>query len=134
MPFCSSSRRRISLVASTLLSKSVIRENHPRYIGLYEGAGRRDARKYVESSDCLILLGALLTDIDLGAFTARLEQARSIYASTEKLLVRYHGYEDVTVKDSPVSGLLKADIPGGRRWRYPTHPRLSAGPRFRGGR
>ena len=97
-------------VASTLLSKSVIRENHPRYIGLYEGAvGRRDVRKYVESSDCLILLGALLTDIDLGAFTARLEQARSIYASTEKLLVRYHGYEDVTVKDF-VSGLLKADI------------------------
>ena len=121
-------------VASTLLSKSVIRENHPRYIGLYEGAvGRRDVRKYVESSDCLILLGALLTDIDLGAFTARLEQARSIYASTEKLLVRYHGYEDVTVKDF-VSGLLKADIRRREAVEIPTHPRLSAGPRFRGGR
>ena len=98
-------------VASTLLSKSVIRESHPRYIGLYEGAvGRRDVRKYVESSDCLILLGALMTDIDLGAFTARLEQARSIYASSEKVLVRYHHYEDVTVEDF-MSGLLKADIP-----------------------
>jgi indolepyruvate decarboxylase len=97
-------------VAATLLSKSVIRESHPLYIGLYEGAvGRRDVRKYVESSDCLILLGALLTDIDLGAFTARLEQARSIYVSTEKVLVRFHHYEDVTARDF-MGGLLKADI------------------------
>jgi len=97
-------------VAATLLSKSVIRENHPRYIGVYEGAvGREDVRKYVESSDCLILLGALMTDIDLGAFTARLEQARSIYVTSEKLLVRYHGYEDITIEDF-ILGLLKADI------------------------
>lgn len=97
-------------VAATLLSKSVVRENHPRYIGVYEGAvGRNDVRKYVESSDCLILLGALMTDIDLGAFTARLEQARSIYVTSEKVLVRYHGYEDVTI-EAFILGLLKANI------------------------
>ncbi len=97
-------------VAATLLSKSVVRENHPRYIGVYEGAvGRSDVRKYVESSDCLILLGALMTDIDLGAFTARLEQARSIYITSEKLLVHYHGYEDVTI-EAFILGLLKANI------------------------
>ncbi len=66
-------------VASTLLSKSVIRENHPRYLGVYEGAmGREEIRKYVESSDCLILLGTFMTDINLGIFTAHLEQSRSI--------------------------------------------------------
>ena len=97
-------------VAATLLSKSVIRENHPQYIGVYEGAvGREDVRKYVESSDCLILLGALMTDIDLGAFTARLEQARSIYITSEKLLVHYHAYEDVTIENF-ILGLLKANI------------------------
>jgi len=97
-------------VAATLLSKSVVRENHPRYIGVYEGAvGRNDVRKYVESSDCLILLGALMTDIDLGAFTARLEQVRSIYVTSEKVLVRYHGYEDVTI-EAFILGLLKANI------------------------
>ncbi|MCX5810833.1 MAG: thiamine pyrophosphate-binding protein [Proteobacteria bacterium] len=97
-------------VAATLLSKSVVRENHPLYIGVYEGAmGRKEVRKYVESSDCLILLGTLMTDIDLGIFTARLEQGRSISATSEKLLVRYHAYEDINIEDF-LLGLLKANI------------------------
>ena len=50
-------------VASTLLSKSVITERHPRYLGVYEGAiCHEDVRAYVESSDCLILLGTFLDD------------------------------------------------------------------------
>ncbi len=97
-------------VAATLLSKSVIRENHPLYMGVYEGAmGRKDVRKYVESSDCMILLGALMTDIDLGVFTARLEQARTIYVTSEKVLIRYHAYDSVTLEDF-IDGLLEADI------------------------
>lgn len=49
-------------IAATLLSKSVIRETHPLYIGLYEGAmGRAEVTRFVEESDCVLLLGALLT-------------------------------------------------------------------------
>jgi TPP-dependent 2-oxoacid decarboxylase len=52
-------------VVATVLSKSVISEDHPSYLGVYEGAmGRQSVREYVESSDCLILLGALMTDIN----------------------------------------------------------------------
>ena len=55
-------------VASTLLGRSVVSEVHPLYIGLYEGGmGRREVTEFVESSDCRILLGTILTDIDLGA-------------------------------------------------------------------
>ncbi len=87
-------------VASTVLGKSVIGEHHPFYIGLYEGAmGREDVRQYVESSDCVILLGAFMTDINLGIFTARLDPGRSIYATSEKLLIGYHTYEEVRFKD-----------------------------------
>ncbi len=97
-------------VAATLLSKSVIRESHPRYLGVYEGAmGREDVRRYVESCDCLILLGALMTDIDLGIFTASLEQGCTISATSEKLQIRFHTYEDVGVGDF-IQGLLKAPI------------------------
>ena len=103
-------------VASTLLGKSVIGENHPFYLGVYEGAmGREGVRQYVESSDCVILLGAFLTDINLGIFTARLDPARSIYATSEKLSIRYHNYEDVRFKDF-VRGLLRAKL---RRRRLP---------------
>ncbi len=93
-------------VAATVLGKSVIGEQHPLYLGIYEGAmGREDVRQYVESSDCVILLGAFMTDINLGVYTARLEPGRSIYATSEKLSIGYHSYEGVRFKDF-MRGLL----------------------------
>src|SRR2546428_3242249 len=93
-------------VAATVLGKSVIGEQHPFYLGIYEGAmGRDDVRQYVESSDCVIMLGAFMTDINLGVYTARLDPVRSIYATSEKLSIRYHTYEEVRFKDF-MRGLL----------------------------
>jgi len=93
--------------AATVLGKSVIGEQHPLYLGIYEGAmGRDEVRRYVEESDCLIMLGAFMTDINLGVYTARLEPGRSIYATSEKFSIRYHNYEEVRLKDF-MRGLLK---------------------------
>ncbi len=97
-------------VAATIMGKSVISEQHPLYMGIYEGAmGREDIRRYVEGSDCVLLLGAFMTDINLGIYTARLDPARSIYATSEKLSVRYQTFEDVRFKDF-MRGLLKAKL------------------------
>ena len=91
------------------------------YLGIYEGAmGRDDVRQYVESSDCVILLGAFMTDINLGIYTARLEPARSIYATSEKLSIRYHTYEDVRFKDF-IHGLLRRRLRVRRLGKIP-HP------------
>ena len=74
---------------SIVLSKSTIGEDHPCYLGVYEGAmGFQSVRKYVESSDCLILLGALMTDINFGISPTPIEQSRSIYISSEKLSIK----------------------------------------------
>ncbi len=98
-------------VASTLLSKSVIAETHPLYLGVYEGAmGHEDVRAYVESSDCLILLGAPMNDIDLGVYTAQLDAARSIYATSERTSIGYHVYEDILLQDF-AGGILRAGLP-----------------------
>jgi len=108
-------------VAATVLGKSVIGEHHPFYLGIYEGAmGREAVRRYVESSDCVILLGAFMTDINLGIYTARLDPARSIYATSEKLSIRYHSYEEVRFKDF-VSGLLRLPLRRRKLGRIP-HP------------
>jgi indolepyruvate decarboxylase len=97
-------------VATTVLGKSVIGEQHPFYLGLYEGAmGRDDVRQYVEGSDCVILLGAFMTDINLGIYTARLDPARSLYATSEKLLIGYHSYEEVVFSDF-VKGLARLKL------------------------
>jgi indolepyruvate decarboxylase len=97
-------------ICSTLLSKSVVSELHPLYLGVYEGAmGRDDTRRYVEDSDCLILLGAFLTDMDLGIYTAKLDPNRWIFASSEDVRIRHHHFHDVLFPDF-VNGLLKAKL------------------------
>lgn len=83
-------------VAATLLSKSVIGETHPLYLGVYAGALSEPAcRAYVDGSDCVILLGAFLTDMVLGINTSRLTRARSILATTEQVRVGLHHYRGV---------------------------------------
>ena len=97
-------------IASTILGKSVVGEEHPLYLGVYEGAmGREEVRRYVEESDCVLLLGVFMTAVNLGIYTARLEPARAIYATSEKLTVRFHTYEDVRFGDF-LSGLVKAPL------------------------
>jgi indolepyruvate decarboxylase len=78
----------------------VISEDHPSYIGVYEGAmGHQSVREYVESSDCLILLGALMTDINFGISTTPIEQSKSIYVTSEKLSIKHHNFENVLLQD-----------------------------------
>lgn len=97
-------------VAATVLGKSVIGEQHPLYLGIYEGAmGREAVRQYVESSDCIIMLGAFMTDINLGIYTARLDPGRCIYTTSEKLSIRHHSYEEVRFKDF-IRGLLSLKL------------------------
>jgi len=87
-------------ITATMLAKSVVSEVHPLYIGLYEGGmGRAEVTEYVEGSDCLILLGTLLTDIDLGIFTARLDPNRSIFATSDDLRISHHHFHDVQLDD-----------------------------------
>jgi indolepyruvate decarboxylase len=77
--------------AATIMGKSVIGENYPFYLGVYEGAmGRAEVRRYVEQSDCLLMLGVFMTDINMGVFTARLNPACCISATSEKLSIGHH--------------------------------------------
>ena len=99
-------------LSATLLGKSVVSERHPLYLGVYEGAmGRDSVREYVESSDCVILLGAFMTDINLGIYTAHLDPAKCVYATSEKLTIGHHHFHDVVLRDF-VQGLVQAKIPG----------------------
>ena len=97
-------------MSATLLGKSVVSEKHPLYLGVYEGAmGREIVRKYVEESDCVILLGTFMTDINLGIYTANLDPGRCIYATSEKLRIRHHHFHDVLLPDF-IQGLSKAKL------------------------
>jgi indolepyruvate decarboxylase len=97
-------------VSTTLLGKSVMSEKHPRYLGVYEGAlGRPEVQRRVEQSDCLLMLGTFLTDLNLGVYTANLDRARSVEATSEKVQVKHHVYRGILFSDF-MKGLLKAKI------------------------
>ncbi|HEV2970024.1 MAG TPA: thiamine pyrophosphate-dependent enzyme [Pirellulales bacterium] len=86
--------------AATILGKSVISELHPLYVGLYEGAmGHEEVTTFVEESDCVILLGTFMTDLNLGVFTANLNSANCIYATSEQLRIRHHHFQGVLLPD-----------------------------------
>ncbi len=82
-------------VATTLMSKSVISDLHPLALGLYAGkACREELRAYVESSDCILMLGAFLSDLDSGIFTDNLSHCPCIVATGDKVIVKHHIYPD----------------------------------------
>ncbi len=113
-------------IASDLLSKSAVAENHPLYLGVYGGAMSSDpeTRKYVESSDCVLMLGTFITDMNMGIYTAKLDRSRTVLATTESLSVCYHKYEDVQFVDF-LAGLSRASL-GKKKFK---HPNPHAGPK-----
>jgi indolepyruvate decarboxylase len=97
-------------IAATLLSKSVISETNPLYIGVYSGGLSEEVcREYVENSDCLIMLGAFITDIFLGVYTAKLARKNTILSTTEKTRIGLHSFDTVLFKDF-LLGLRDAPI------------------------
>ena len=86
--------------ATTILGKAVIPEKHPQFLGPYCGAIMREtARLAVEGADVLLSLGNLMTDIDLGAGTARLDVSKAIIANSDKVRIKHHKYDHVNLKD-----------------------------------
>jgi indolepyruvate decarboxylase len=51
-----------------------------------------------------------MTDIDLGGFTAKIDQKRTIYINSEKFSVRYHNYEEISLNDFIVNLIESNDI------------------------
>ena len=113
-------------VAATITGKSVFPESDPAYLGIYEGAmGRDSVRDYVEKSDCLVLLGAQLTDMNLGVYTAHIDRRYAIYAASDRITIGHHSFDGVAMADF-VAGLaahpwLPRDVPP---FEHPEHPGL----------
>lgn len=87
-------------ICTTLLSKSVVGEKHPLFKGIYMGAASSpDVKDLVESSDCLLMFGVLLTDVTLGFLPSKFKKRQIISTSIEGLQIRNHNYSNVLFKD-----------------------------------
>ncbi|MDD5209153.1 MAG: thiamine pyrophosphate-binding protein [Elusimicrobiales bacterium] len=86
--------------ATMMLGKTVLSEQHPQFIGLYEGDRSREyVRNRVESADCILQFGALLTDFNTGGFTADIDGANLISANIRSVKIKHHNYENVPLRD-----------------------------------
>jgi TPP-dependent 2-oxoacid decarboxylase len=99
-------------IATTLLGKSVIREDHPLYIGVYGGlVGREEILEFVENADCLLTLGTLLTDVDdATAHATLLAAGRTVHATADSIAIKHHTYEGVRFEDF-VRALAASPLP-----------------------
>lgn len=70
-------------IVSTMLGKSAVDETSSLFLGVYAGViGDEQVREYVEASDCLLVLGVILNDVNMGGNTATLDQDRMIVLSS----------------------------------------------------
>ena len=103
-------RHNIPMV-TTLLSKSTINEHHPLFAGVYCGnqTSEESLRKLVDSSDCLLIFGEMLTDVMLGFQSPKFTKRQTIYCSIEELKISNHSYTDVKFLDV-CNQLFKMDL------------------------
>lgn len=114
-------------VCSTMLGKSVFPEGHPQYIGIYNGeAGDPYVRNTVEESDCLLMLGVFMTDINLGMFSAHLEPKNTVYVTSEHITIKHHEYPNVLFEDFITTLESSQDLPHhDPSWIIPMRPRVA---------
>jgi indolepyruvate decarboxylase len=92
------------------MDKCVLDESHPNYVGMYDGKLMNEqVRAFVEECECVIGIGAMLTDFNSGSFTARIDRSKSINILQNSVRVGAAIYGGVAMKD--VLTLLAQRIP-----------------------
>jgi indolepyruvate decarboxylase len=106
-------------VASSFLGRGVFPTRHPNFIGTYLGVvSPTPMREIVEQSDCVLLLGELVSDTSLGVSADRLSKANLLIAVARDVYIGHHRFQK-TPLDRLVARLLQSpDVP---RKEMPVH-------------
>mgnify|MGYP000976655551 CR=1 FL=1 len=82
------------------LDKSVLDETNPSYLGLYMGQLiNPEIREFVESCDCILAIGTIPSDINMGMFTAKLDKSRIINIMPFSVHIGYTDHINVKMLD-----------------------------------
>jgi len=102
--------------ATMFMDKCVLDEAHPNYIGMYDGKLMNEqVRAFVEGCDCVLGIGAMLTDFNSGSFTANIDRSKSINIMHHHVRVGTATYNNVEMKDVLVAlaeKLPRKDVQG----------------------
>jgi indolepyruvate decarboxylase len=82
------------------MDKSVLDETNPSYLGLYIGQlANPEIREFVESCDCILAIGTILFDVNMGLFTAKLDKSRIINITPSDVHIGYADYTNLKMFD-----------------------------------
>lgn len=98
-------------VVSEFLARDIMPIDDPYYFGTYLGlAGNQVAKKLVEESDCLLMFGVIIADMNLGIKLKRLKRKNLILCFSRQVLIGHHIYNDVPLKPL-IDELLQIEAP-----------------------
>lgn len=85
-------------VASTILGKSIFPEEHPLAMGVYFGGlSNPKVAEFIHNSDFRLMLGVILSDINLGMFTAKFSPDDAVVSNIDGLKIRKHFYPQISL-------------------------------------
>ncbi len=85
-------------VVTSILGKTSFPETHANFLGTYFGQfADPNVRAYVEASDCVLCLGVVLTEMETGGYTARLEPDNLIQVTAQEVSVGHHCYAGLDI-------------------------------------
>jgi indolepyruvate decarboxylase len=86
--------------ATMFMDKSVLNEQQPAYIGMYDGKLMDESvRTFVESCDLVLNIGAIMSDFGTGAFTANLNPEKTLHIQHHHAQVGAKVFPGVEMKD-----------------------------------
>ncbi|MBW5405695.1 alpha-keto acid decarboxylase family protein [Morganella morganii] len=86
--------------ATMFMDKAIISESDPHYAGMYNGQLMNpQVRELVENSDCILGIGAVMTDFNTGGFTADIAPEKRICIMADHVRVGAAVYQNVCMRD-----------------------------------
>jgi indolepyruvate decarboxylase len=108
-------------IVSDFLARDIIPKGDPNYFGTYLGeAGNLTAKTLVEKADLLLMLGVIITDMNLGIKLNRLKRERIILCFSRQVLAGHYVYRNTPLK-LLTEELLKREIEK-RSYSFPPKP------------
>jgi indolepyruvate decarboxylase len=99
-------------VASSFLGRGVFPTHHPNFIGTYLGVvSPAHLRDIVETSDCALLLGELVSDTGLGVSAGCLNDATLVIAAARDVYIGRHRYQHTPLERVISTLLASPELP-----------------------
>ena len=93
-----------------MMSKGIIGEDHPQFIGMYSiGTTTDEVENYLENSDLIVILGEMLTDFNTKGFTASLYKEKTLIIHDDYVAKDDQIFTNVYIKNVLESLITKVE-------------------------